>query len=111
MQFKERLRDYTAPSYRKTSQELLLGHLYDGVVTINPNTQDHDGIHDVGKILVHELLHAIAGRGVSEKIIERREEYLWNTFSSDQRSYFYICLFAKLRQPRRGIRIRATIPK
>lgn len=113
VEFKQRLRDNEKSKSYKKSNEVLLGYFNreDGIVSLNTNTKDYGGAHDVGKILLHELLHDIDGVKSPEDVIEKREEHLWKSFSPDQRSYFHVCLFAKLEQPQRGLRVEATIPK
>ena len=113
VEFKERLRDSSTPNHYKKSKALLLG-MYDWdekVLSLNPIGKDNNGWHhDVGKIFLHELLHRL-DKKAREQIITKREEWLWSSFSGDQRNYLYVCLFAKLLQPLRGIRLKATIPR
>lgn len=112
VEFKERLRDTFVPNHYKKSKALLLGMyvLDEKVLFLNPMGKDDNGWHDVGKIFLHELLHRL-DKKTREQTIAKREEWLWSSFTGDQRNYLYVCLFAKLVQPKRGIRIKATIPR
>lgn len=112
VEFKERLHDPFVPHHHKKSKDLLLGMYVfaEKVLFLNPRGRDRKGWHDVGKIFLHELLHRL-DRKTREQTITKREEWLWNSFTGDQRNYLYVCLFAKLKQPPRGIRMKATIPR
>ena len=112
IEFKERLRDPVIPDHYQKSKALLLGmYVWDEkALFLNPIGRDDDGWHDAGKIFLHELLHRL-DKKAHEQTITRREEWLWSSFTGDQRNYLYVCLFAKLVQPGRGIRIKATIPR
>ncbi|OGZ43955.1 MAG: hypothetical protein A3J55_00795 [Candidatus Ryanbacteria bacterium RIFCSPHIGHO2_02_FULL_45_17b] len=112
VEFKERLRDPLVPRHSTRGRELLLGmYMWDEkVLFLNPMGRYDGRLHDVGKIFLHELLHKLDTKA-GERTITKREKWLWSSFTGDQRNYLYICLFAKLKQPMRGIRIKATIPR
>lgn len=117
---KERLKHDYLPTHFKDREDILHGRLdkkvrVDGferlinIIYVNPRGKDADGWVDPGKIIVHELLHCLDQ--TKESMVLRREERLWREFTGDQRNYLYVCLFAKLIQPARGIRIKITIPR
>ena len=112
VELKERLRNHTLPSHHKDSKEVIMGLWVwsERVLTINPCSKDGELWNDIGKSFLHELLHRLDWKA-QEVIIRKREEWLWKEFSGDQRNYLYICMFSKLQQPLRGIRLKATIPR
>ncbi|TSC80084.1 MAG: hypothetical protein G01um101429_288 [Parcubacteria group bacterium Gr01-1014_29] len=118
---KERLKHDYLPTHFKEREDILHGRLdkkvrIDGferlvnIIYINPRGKDANGWQDPGSIIVHELLHWLDSQ-VKESIVSHREEMLWHEFTGDQRNYFYVCMFAKLIQPDRGIRIKVTVPR
>lgn len=112
IELKERLRDPYVPSHHKKSKQILSG-MWDWnekIPYINPHEKNHEGHLDIGQTLLHEFLHRL-DPNAKEPVILKREKWLWHLFSGDQRNYIYVCFFAKLAQPLRGIRTKVTIPR